>query len=418
MYNLFKTVCKYHNVSLVCTTDKPTNCEAILHLQQMFRTVDIVEREPSLNGMARRTVFDKVRELWRPPWDYMHMGGYPVRNVQKVRSLIKQRIYEQSIDGIYAFGWSLGRYFEDINIPVVYDIIDDPTVLHFRSIRHQHGMVAKLRSLKEAIVTMSFERKHMGRFKEAVMVSSEDARTFVRLCPKTRVTVIPQAIDSEYFQRVRPLNQERPTFLFTGVMAYPPNVAAAVHFAKNIFPLIKKHIADARYVIAGRDPVPEVMALATDPSIEVTGTVEDIRENFNDASIYVCPLISGAGIKNKILEAWSMETPVVATSLSCEGLLVSPDLDILVADNPKDFAERCLQLFRDTTLANRLTSNGRAKVKALYDWDSQAGKVTQIFKRLLGQPQPSFFPVPAVAAKRPARVRVRTRPATTFPSKA
>ena len=78
-----------------------------------------------------------------------------------------------------------------------------------------------------------------------------------------------------------------------------------------------------RFVIAGRDPAPQIAALANDPFVTVTGFVDDMRPWLARASLMVCPMVMGSGIKNKVLEALAMERPVVATTMGVEALEVS-----------------------------------------------------------------------------------------------
>jgi glycosyltransferase involved in cell wall biosynthesis len=171
-------------------------------------------------------------------------------------------------------------------------------------------------------------------------------------------------------------------------MDYPPNVTAIIYFCRKIWPSVRTEVPAAELKIVGRKPTPEVKALEqTCDGVEVTGEVEDMRSLFESAQVYVCPLKSGSGIKIKILESWAMEVPVVATSLSCEGIEVSPGEDIIVADKPKEFALAVIRLLRNEDLRKNLAKNGRQKVVEKYGIDVQAAKVEQVFQQLIEQQQ-------------------------------
>jgi glycosyltransferase involved in cell wall biosynthesis len=155
-------------------------------------------------------------------------------------------------------------------------------------------------------------------------------------------------------------------------------------FSRRVLPLIRQQVPEASLQIVGRQPSKAIKALDDDrQGIEVTGPVEDIREYFDNAMIYVCSLRSGSGIKNKILEAWAMRTPVVATSLSCEGIDVTPGEDIIIADSPAEIASAVIRLIGDENERRRLTDNARRKVEADYSWERRARQVEEIFERLL-----------------------------------
>jgi glycosyltransferase involved in cell wall biosynthesis len=137
-------------------------------------------------------------------------------------------------------------------------------------------------------------------------------------------------------------------------------------------------------LIVGRNPTPEVKHLEKSvPGVTVTGFVDDIREYFDKSLIYVAPIKSGAGIKNKILEAWAMEKPVVATSMGCDGIDVSPGQDVLVADGADQFARSVIDLLEDENLRRKLAANARKKVVDRYSWESQAEKFNRIYERVL-----------------------------------
>jgi glycosyltransferase involved in cell wall biosynthesis len=379
-YHLSRALAEKHEVHVICMmTERPTR-ETAAHLAELYTSVKFILHRPSAPTKASRSLGVKLREFWNPPWDYFHEGEYS----EEARQAIRSAIEKHNPDGIYTYGYSLRKYFEGITgIPIVYDIGDDPSVLYYRLIRHRSGLRNKVQAFKDWLVARRFEKRELGRLKEVVLISSDDARVFRRLCPKTNVTVIPNGVNSDFFKRGKGTEPEKPVLLFTGVMDYEPNVTAIRYFCNSIYPLVKRDIPEASLYIVGRNPSRSVMELADSKAgIIVTGGVDDIRDYFQEAQVYVCPLRSGAGIKNKILEAWSMELPVVATSMSCEGIDVEPGKDILVADRPDEFARRVVLLLTDGSLRGELSRNGRRKVERDYSWSSRADMVESIFRRM------------------------------------
>jgi glycosyltransferase involved in cell wall biosynthesis len=166
-------------------------------------------------------------------------------------------------------------------------------------------------------------------------------------------------------------------------MDYEPNVTGAYYFANSILPIIEQSLPEVEFWIIGRDPAPQIQELAKSRhNVKVTGFVDDMRILIDEAMAYVCPLLSGAGIKNKILEAWSMEKAIVATSMSCDGINISDGEDIIVADTPKDFAASVVKLINDGNLRTKLGANARRKVIEQYSWEAQAACFEQIYDRL------------------------------------
>src|SRR5687768_3953468 len=121
-------------------------------------------------------------------------------------------------------------------------------------------------------------------------------------------------------------------------MGFTPNAEAALHFCREVLPLVREAEPRVRMLVVGNRPTPEVNALAG-PGVEVTGFVPDVRPYLDRAWVFVCPLLSGAGIKNKILQAWSMQKAVVATSISTGGLVTEGGANLIVADGKREFAD-------------------------------------------------------------------------------
>ena len=153
-----------------------------------------------------------------------------------------------------------------------------------------------------------------------------------------------------------PFGQRR-DFIFLGGYRHSPNVDAVTWFVEEIFPLIKKQEKDARFIIAGASPGPDVQALAG-PDVIVTGLVPDLRDVFDVARVFVSPLRFGAGVKGKLSAAMSYGLPVVSTSIGAEGMEMDEGT-VIVADDPQSIADACLRLYRDEALWNQLSLAGQ-----------------------------------------------------------
>ena len=153
-----------------------------------------------------------------------------------------------------------------------------------------------------------------------------------------------------------------------------PNIDGARWFTSEVLPLIRLKRPKTKLVLAGRSPVPELLALrASDPLIEVTGTVPDVRPYLWNAAISVVPLRIGGGTRLKIYEAMAADVPVVATTVGAEGLAVTDGRDIAIADTPGDFAARCLALLDSTTYAAEQAKAALELVTERFSW-AQVGR--------------------------------------------
>jgi glycosyltransferase involved in cell wall biosynthesis len=230
------------------------------------------------------------------------------------------------------------------------------------------------------------ERRAMRSFPIITTVAEADAAALRRLASGQRVEVIPNGVDSAYF---RPLAGEvvaDDTIAFVGAMSYAPNVAAVEWFAARVLPLIWADRPDVRLVIAGRDPAPSVLALGAEPAITVTGTVDDVRPYLARAAVIIAPMVSGSGIKNKVLEGLAMARPLVATSLGAEGVAAVSGRDLLIADEPEAFARAVLGLLADPDRAAALGVQGRDLVERRYTWDACADRYASLYAELARRP--------------------------------
>jgi glycosyltransferase involved in cell wall biosynthesis len=168
-------------------------------------------------------------------------------------------------------------------------------------------------------------------------------------------------------------------------MNFAPNVDAMLYFTKSIWPLIKELVPKARMQIVGRSPSPEIHSLQSINGIEIVGEVPDIRPYIKSASVFVCPMRLGSGIKNKLLEAMSSGLPIVSSSSGFSGIEAKDGDNILVADDPSKFAEKVSYLLHDSLLREKLGSGARALIEREYSWSRAAKKYAALYESLVAK---------------------------------
>jgi glycosyltransferase involved in cell wall biosynthesis len=243
----------------------------------------------------------------------------------------------------------------------------------------------KALSWRECQAMDRFERECVRRANHVLTVSDNDRNIFSRMTDPSRITVIPTGVDIEYF---RPSDhQEEPnTIVFSGAMDWMPNEDAIVYFIKAILPRIRKHIPSASLCVVGRDPSRDLLQLgASERGIEVTGRVEDVRPFVRRAAVYVVPLRIGGGTRLKIFEAMAMGKAVVSTTIGAEGLPVHPGQDILIADDPEDFANTTISLLGDPIRRSEIGRTARELVDRGYSWDAVVQPFEAVLEMLAGE---------------------------------
>lgn len=157
------------------------------------------------------------------------------------------------------------------------------------------------------------------------------------------------------------VHETKDILLFVGKMNYEPNVVAVTTFAKNIFPKLNETFEDLRFVIVGAHPDKRVQMLSKNPNIIVTGFVEDLKPYFQQATIVVAPMLTGAGIQNKIIQAMSYACCVVTTPIGVEGLdIVNNELAVFA--NESEMVDGIISLLKNIELRRQMGLSARKYV--------------------------------------------------------
>ena len=240
------------------------------------------------------------------------------------------------------------------------------------------SLIARLAFSVEAAKMKRYEPRAIEKFDHVVAVSDSDRRRMGGVSDQ-RITVVPTGVDVEKFAGKKMEVVSDPVVVFTGTMDWEANVDGIEFFCHEIWPMILAVIAHAKLLIVGREPGPRVKRLASG-SVKVTGTVPSILEYLERAAVVIVPLRIGGGTRLKIYEAMAMGKAVVSTSIGAEGLDVHPDQDIVLSDEPSEFANRVIQLLQDENLRLRY---GQEAVKTVsrYDWSVIARRFEEVLAK-------------------------------------
>lgn len=286
-----------------------------------------------------------------------------------VAAAVREAVERVQPDVVWISGWVMLGYTEAVgSIPILADVVDEGAEEARVNMEKATGP-ARLLAWKRWRMVRAFERHFFPRARLVCLVSEADEAFVQRDVPGLSTRVVHNGVDPEYFSP-RGEAPRHPSLVFEGTMAHVPNAEGIVHFHRTAWPLLREAFPDLSLTICGRDPLPEVSALAGD-GIEVTGFVDDVRPHVDRASLFISPLIGGAGIKNKVLQAWAMEKAVVATPLSSGGLATT-EQNICVVEPGEPFARACIQLLGDGEARAAMGRAGRATVLERYSWGAKA----------------------------------------------
>jgi polysaccharide biosynthesis protein PslH len=296
---------------------------------------------------------------------------------RRLRAEIRRVLAAETFDLVHVRQLPMAAYAADLGgRPSLLELVDAETLASARDLS------GSFRARIRAGVARAIERRAIRSFPVVTVVAEPDAAALRRLAPGVRVEVVPNGVDAARFHPQPEIAAIPGSIVFVGAMSFPPNVAAIRWFVDEVLPGLRSGRPDVAVTIVGRDPAPGVLALAEDPAITVTGAVDDVRPFLARAAVVIAPMVSGSGIKNKILEAMAMQRPIVATSLAAEGVAATPGLDLLVADGPTAFGAAIESLFTDPDRADSIALAGRALVEARYTWEACAARYAALYAEL------------------------------------
>jgi glycosyltransferase involved in cell wall biosynthesis len=241
-----------------------------------------------------------------------------------------------------------------------------------------------------ATMMRRYEPAVAARFDRLISVSDADRALLRDATAGLTIDVLPNGVDAG---ALRPLPEpvQRRGIVFVGTLNYRPCIDAVLWLVAAIMPILRRHLPDLELWIVGKQPPPEVLALAG-AGIFVTGYVADVTPYYLRNAVAVVPIRAGGGSRLKILEAMAFGRPVVSTTIGAEGLDVTHRKDIIVADDAESFAAGVLHLLTGATLTGEaptpapwraIASNARQFVAARHDWDAIAARQLEIYDALL-----------------------------------
>lgn len=221
---------------------------------------------------------------------------------------------------------------------------------------------------------LKYESKIFDHFRNKTIISRPD-RDFIPHPGRDQILIVPNGVDHDYFKPLQ--RQHTHELVFTGNMGYPPNINCAEYLVKKVLPIIHKTRPGVKLMLAGASPHNRVKALASE-YVTVTGWVDDLRECYASASIFLAPMQIGTGLQNKLLEAMSMRLPCITSSLCNYALNAIPQKEILIGDSPETVADHVLKLLNDDDFRYRIASEGHEFVLRNYSWEGATRGLLQL----------------------------------------
>lgn len=295
--------------------------------------------------------------------------------------LLRRLVAERRPDVVVSGGSGVARFAVEpplAGLPHVLDMVDvDSEKWRALAIASPYPMRAIYRL--EARRLAAFEARTSLGARAVLLTTDREREALLRIAPGAPVHVLPNGIALDTFApQGAPADSQDVTFC--GVMDYAPNEQAALWFAHNAWPQVRAARPAARFLIVGMNPTDAVRRLPEhDPSIVVTGAVDDVRPYLWAAAVSVAPLRVARGVQNKVLEALAAGLPCVVTPAVAEGLPPAVRQACAVATSGGEFASR-VGAWLDQPAQARRTIAAAAPLEPL-TWTAQLAPLQGIIER-------------------------------------
>jgi glycosyltransferase involved in cell wall biosynthesis len=366
VYNQIKTLGKEHDVYLVAISSKKPTHEQMAALTPYCKEIKPIVIPVLLSLFKLITcIFNKMP--FQVAWFYSS------KQKRKVHKYIRQ----VAPHAIYCHLIRCSEYVKDVKeIHKTLDYMDCFSKgVFLRIMQTRNPLKRKLLSI-EAKRLAGYERKIFDSFENHTIISNQD-RNAIKHDNKQNINILANGVDSSIFYPVA--SEKNYDVLFTGNMAYPPNIDAAYFAATQIFPLVLKQEPNAKMLIAGINPPQKIKQLESS-HLHVQHNFDHIRDAYITSKVNLTPTVTSVGLQNKILQALAMKIPTVTTPAGARGIDSEKEDVVMIGNTAQSLADLVVKLIRDKKLYDEMAEKGYQYVIKKFNW---ANINDQLIKLLL-----------------------------------
>ena len=363
-------------VHLLAMLDKESNLTEHRKLDELCISTEFVIRPKGRPKGLGGLVPYAVREFVNDDFDWrLHRAIY-IHEIDILQLEYTQLAsYGKSFERIATFLFEHDIYFQSVS----------------SGLRITSNPVLKLLNSYEYLRALRFELKALKHFDGIQTCTTENRRYLESFIPQNLSKTMPSihddlraSIDLVRYKFVEE-GRQVDTLLFVGSFQHTPNLHAISHFIEQILPIICTRRHSVRLLVAGAQAPPDLVSAIDVPGVEFLGHVEDIRKLYATCSIFVCPILSGSGIRVKLLEAFAMGIPAVSTSLGAEGLSTQSGEIIELAETPENFAAATISLLENPTRARSMARRARREVEQKWSTEQRTNKLEHHYRDVLSK---------------------------------
>jgi glycosyltransferase involved in cell wall biosynthesis len=382
-YHMLRQMRRQARITYLCPRTPQDRAEALEKAAEYCDELITFDLDPPRGGTAR---------FYAAVLKNCLLGNRPFASQKyassQARQLIRQELATGKYDlaiADYLMSWI---HFADLQpapqTPVVVFQHNVESLIWQRHLENAGNPLRRWICAREWRLTRAFEEHAAAHAAGQIAVSEDEERIFrTERGMKNILGWVPTGVDCAYFT---PSTAQEPVLAFLGSMDWHANVDAVEHFVRHSYPAIQAACPQVRLILIGRNPTPAIRALAAqDASIEVTGTVDDVRPHLARASIMILPLRVGGGTRIKVFEGMAAGLALVSTHIGTEGLPVVHGQHALLADEPLAFAQAVISLLQDPARRELMANTARQWVQEHFSWQAASGKFLDLCSHVISR---------------------------------
>jgi GT2 family glycosyltransferase len=367
MYQTIRQLARLCELHLLVLLDYPHEREAHRELAQICASVELIARTENPRKKIASIEPHAIAEFYHADIEW----------------ILHRQIYTRRIDVVQLEYTSMAQYAGDYKkIPCILFEHD----IYFQSIGRglpfTQNRLKRLKARFEYLRAIRYELRILPRVDRVQVCSRENGAYLESFLPQLAGRIddgFRAGIETSAYD-FRSDGREPGTMLFLGSFRHVPNQEALMWFLRDVLPRVRERRPEARLVVIGSDPPAAHTLPDYGGAVELAGFVEDVREPLSRYALFVCPILSGSGVRVKLLEAFASGIPVVSTHIGAEGLADENGDICALADRPDEFAGRILELFDSPEKARALAERARAEVVAKRDMETITRKLAASYR--------------------------------------
>lgn len=368
MYHLLKQLAHQCDLHVLSFTE---NVEEETALEQMAATLASVHYMRR-DGRGHRRLFslhpNSISEFYYPQF---------ARKIQEI-------VDEECIQIVQYEYTQMAQYVVLLKdaIPVVTE--HDVSALGVARRSLQVKGLKKLKTELSLSAMFLFERTMLGKSARVYSVTPQEGSVLRDVFHLDNVCdTVPSGADVSGIPRIAKVcASKQPRLLFIGSFRHEPNVEGYLYFHREILPIIRRTLPDIKVCVVGPSAPDEIKSCASE-NVEVLGFVENLEDVYATADVVICPILSGAGVRIKLLECMAYGIPFVSTTMGAEGLLGQAGMHYVVADGPEEFSAQVCRLLSDSERWKKISDNGYELVMQHYAWNKLSDNLLSDYKQVI-----------------------------------